>query len=1255
MMAEFKELFEACAKNDLQGVTELIQRGTDVDCRNSRRRTNLHYAAFNGRLKMIEHLGQLGADINARDRSQMTPLLTVMLSYATANMLKTIKKARQDAVTSETSVGEESDEVKLTPMALVEKKKIAIVDCLLKLGADINAKCNQTDTWLHEALRIDNVQAVKLYAKFGLHTKVKHANEINASGVTSLYFAVQQGQKNLIKHMVLCGADVNATYSQVPALHVAVQTRNTEIVQTLLDWGAVIGITELRTLTVVFLALNQGQKEMMRHLAYLGADVNATYSRVPLLHTAVQTGNAEIVQTLLDHGANVDSLEFNNVTPASHAVLSNVTNLDTLSCLADLGANLDITYTTSLALNSAATLDNYEELITCLLRHGLDLKTSAVTDWSPVLWSLYYNKIGVLEHLVKCGADVDVKHDTHVATAAVAFIRQGNMKMVKALIQHGYRINETPHKYGVTALGHLVINYLVDFNGPKLTSDTAKLLVGLGADINSKFDYMDFLSQAVVRRDEKMVNVLFDLGMHQEQIAKMGLTLLNYFFDNRTFISNVSDRNMLQLLLNAGANVNTTSEMRTPLSLAVERSDTNMVETLAARGEDMNKTVTKGFWHPLTMACCLDAAYMPQHLIEHGANPNAECIVGIEPLLEALQRCDEEMVQCLLRCGAKPAVGERYRRDRAIDRALANSSEAVRCLIKAGVDLSAKVLYGGVPDLTEGARKIAQEFGIAVHTQLSQEYTLLSKCIGKGADFDILQTLLSHGANKSCGDSTAREPMPETEELNRPESELEYSNLHRACWRGDSDIVRLLLIDGGDMNALDSLGNIPFSMLPLASFADYHTIYETMTTEKVIERVGLDSTPILLNRKSDSLLWTSGLGDVKRMLFPKCTEIYEDVHAIVCEIGKRGKLFSRSEIIRCGSAGEGAKVGLPDEMDFLVEIARIDGINQLNLKQVGDDYVQYSDNHSDLLRQGSKVFHFHFLKRFNVAVGGLNCKNTTVQNSFYNNLIRDSNRRATTPLHMVWRDTNRVPRVTISVDVVPGLHVDNSWPDGGISKTWLLNSDELQRYGYFLVPKPPHSSTHLANRYPPEVLQTLWKISFPHLETYHMQHLEKRIKDVYVLAKCLRNPDVCRIMVTDEGSYPRSVDKFVTSYMLKMAFFKNVEYFLHSDLSLGEMVCRVYDEVEGGLSRGFIPLYFLPKVSALAGHKLDIPKCARVAMTMKKFVHAMNLRESQQDENAIVEDVEEIVVYQRKPSSVYKCIEIALPEDVPEEKLWDCK
>jgi hypothetical protein len=65
----------------------------------------------------------------------------------------------------------------------------------------------------------------------------------------------------------------------------------------------------------------------------------------------------------------------------------------------------------------------------------------------------------------------------------------------------------------------------------------------------------------------------------------------------------------------------------------------------------------------------------------------------------------------------------------------------------------------------------------------------------------------------------------------------------------------------------------------------------------------------------------------------------------------------------------------------------------------------------------------------------------------------------------------------------------------------------------------------------------------------------------------------------------------------------------------------------------------MPTVSALGGHKLNVRKSAKVAALMKRFVRALFLRD--QAEESAADGDEEIIVYQRQPTSVYMVVDIS--------------
>jgi ankyrin repeat protein len=1156
-MDVFLRLLEVIVRGDgVREVMELVQEEVDVNYGTSNGTTILHCCSLYGRTGVMGYLVGLGADINARDLNQMTPL-----HFALAEETSNIMKQRIIMEQWRGKIVEWNEDKELLVLGLVEKKQKELIDCLINLGADINAKYNTDVTSLDEAIRLNKMQEIRVLAKLGL---AKSSLSIK-SGMTAL-----------------------------------------------------------------LLATEQGQKEVMKHLVQNGADIHASCCTIPPLHQAVESGNVEMVQTLLENGADVNSLKYENITPVYHAVQHQPADMGVFTCLAHLGADFNAQCVITRAVHNAVAQES-PEMLDCILKHVPDVQSPHIDHIikQPPIVGVESSNFHLLEQLVKCGVDPNTTFDNTISTLVQAS-RTRNIEMVKKLVEHGFKINVAKVFVGVTAFYCYLLQKSASPTQQNMSNiiQSVKVLIDLGANINATVDQLPVLHDAVTRGDVNMVIALSKLGANMMEIGYRGSTILNEFMNETKIRSCDFDNDIMKFLVETKTDSNTGYDVIPPLIPAVEHFDKLMVCALVELGANMSQPMAKGVT-PLHHACTLDTTYILECLLDHGANPNVEYVEGIEPLLEAIWRRDADMAAFLLQCGANPRVGKEYMKWNptriAID---SGDGNVLKCLIKAGVELNPQVSLDATEYLHPISRGMAESLGVSIHNLPNMPATLLTKAIKMTGNLDIVETILDGNSYRQNVD---RKPV------------VTYSDLEAACYFGYLDIVRLLVFDGSiDMRGTQGL--LPFDALPMSSYADYHTLYETTETESAIRRmpvVEFNLKPFVLCHEMESLLGIPGLGDVQSIHHPKSKVVHKEVHRAVCEITERFRIFPKVAIkVRpCGSAAEGTKVGLPDEMDFVVEVGSAD---KRHLESARHDYVCYSqDNH--VLFEGSKMFHFNvfnklrqFVKLHSTSKNGA----VTISGFFVSDMINESKRRATTPMCMFWK----YQQSPISVDFVPSLHVDN-WPESAVQNTWLLSHDELRKHGYYLVPKPPHASSDLAKEYTPVELQILWKISFPHLETYHMQHLEQRVKDAYVLAKCLRNPDVCRILVTDEGSLPRKVDKYVTSYMLKMIFFKNVEEFRHLDMTLGEMVCRVYEGVEEGLSSGFIPLYFMPKVSALGGHKLNIPKCARVAKIMKKFVHALYLRDCRRDPT-VSADVDEVVVYQRKPSTVYRSFEIGELGDV---------
>ena len=67
-------LLEKCEEGNLREVLALLDRGADINARNNYQNTPLHVACRYGKIEVMMVLLDRGADIHARDKYQCTPL-----------------------------------------------------------------------------------------------------------------------------------------------------------------------------------------------------------------------------------------------------------------------------------------------------------------------------------------------------------------------------------------------------------------------------------------------------------------------------------------------------------------------------------------------------------------------------------------------------------------------------------------------------------------------------------------------------------------------------------------------------------------------------------------------------------------------------------------------------------------------------------------------------------------------------------------------------------------------------------------------------------------------------------------------------------------------------------------------------------------------------------------------------------------------------------------------------------------------------
>ncbi len=182
-------------------------------------------------------------------------------------------------------------------------------------------------------MRPEKPEAIPLYyaAKLGLcdlaeHLIAKHPEHVSARGgkqEAPMHAAASAGHANILSVLIGRGADMDCrSRADLTPLHRASWNGRLEAGKCLIDHGADCNAQSSPGNSVLLYAASRGHVEFARMLLERGAlaviDAPGLRGRTPL-HWAVQNGKSQVVQLLLESGANVNARDESGGTPSGLA------------------------------------------------------------------------------------------------------------------------------------------------------------------------------------------------------------------------------------------------------------------------------------------------------------------------------------------------------------------------------------------------------------------------------------------------------------------------------------------------------------------------------------------------------------------------------------------------------------------------------------------------------------------------------------------------------------------------------------------------------------------------------------------------------------------------------------------------------------------------------------------------------------------------------------------------------------------------
>ena len=340
-------LFHSCRENH-HGVAWylLSQAGADMHTVNRQGWTPLHVACYNQNLRIVKMLLQFGASIDKESTSVINPLHLACQVNTRANVLNRLfqncakvyfsqenyiaslhaayKANNAELVSFLLDEGVSPnvlDEHNMTPLHYAcQAATVDVARLLLESGASVSSVTKEGSTPLHlacQTLKVSTPELVKLLLRYGAS-----ANATDELGMTPLHHACLSSSPHVVELLILRGgADTEAATTEGwRPLHLACRRRHnvTTTVRMLLDRGVRVDVTTTTAQreTPLHVTCQRGSWDVLEVLLEHGANVNATTSNGQVaLHQVVRSGQPEIVRLLLWYGARLDMADNHGWTP----------------------------------------------------------------------------------------------------------------------------------------------------------------------------------------------------------------------------------------------------------------------------------------------------------------------------------------------------------------------------------------------------------------------------------------------------------------------------------------------------------------------------------------------------------------------------------------------------------------------------------------------------------------------------------------------------------------------------------------------------------------------------------------------------------------------------------------------------------------------------------------------------------------------------------------------------------------------------
>lgn len=519
-----------------------------------------------------------------------------------------------------------TDSFAMTPLLLSARcGHVEATERLLNKHANVEAQNHKNETALLLAAKHGHASVVKVLVAYGASQSA-----VDDEGWTALDWAIIRHHIDAVRILLGCNTSLQLDLTlRNKALHLAAEAGSAELVTILADEGADVNCKNDEGSTPLHWCVPPNFFETTQALLNKGADPNEPdkYGHAPL-HWAITDGS--ITHLLVEHGALVDCKTNGNETPLMWSTFAG--QVEVVSALLDLGASIDAQNQYGFTALHAAAYTGHLDVAKELLRRGAGCNIEDKDGWTALQTAIVRGQQKLVDLLTE--PTWDGERILHVVSQAIS-----NTDVL-------YLMKEMA---GRKATRSVVVSGLRNVINSGWTSRLLALLED-GADIDAidEVGGMTALMHAAWLNAEGMIPLLLDHG------ADINLRDL----DDRTALhwaSEGSYSDLVEALLDRGAEIDSKVNGWTPLLLAGRKWDGFAAQILVERGADMNAQGFHGrsVLHWFTIHGCRETV---PFLLQHGADANMQDYCGQTALHWAVASDHPVVARRLLKGKASASV-----------------------------------------------------------------------------------------------------------------------------------------------------------------------------------------------------------------------------------------------------------------------------------------------------------------------------------------------------------------------------------------------------------------------------------------------------------------------------------------------------------------------------------------------------------------------------------------------------------------------